>query len=86
MDATAQAAFLLGEWAPVTSSNVKEARYDAEMQVLEVGYIKNGKRYPYKAVSPEMADAFARAGSQGVWLHANVIGFAAHDETTKGKK
>lgn len=68
-------AYLLGEWLPVTSSNVAAIRYLPEDEALEVEYL-NGGFYRYSDIPPMMAKDFALASSPGgwVWDHLRVRG------------
>lgn len=66
------AAFLAGTAElPVTSSNVRSARYDPLRGVLSVTY-KNATTYSYGNVSVYEAEGFANAPSKGGWLWDNI--------------
>lgn len=62
------AAFLLGVWVPCNSSNVRECRYLADEEILEIFFL-DGSAYQYYGVAHEVAEAFGRAPSKGgaVW-------------------
>lgn len=64
-------AYLLGEWLPVTSSNVAAIRYLPEDEALEVEYL-NGAFYRYDEIPPAMAKDFALARSPGGWVWDNL--------------
>lgn len=59
--------YLLGEWLPVTSSNVRAIRYLPEDEALEVEY-RNGGFYRYEDIPEMMAKDFALADSPGKWV------------------
>lgn len=70
----ALAAFLLGVWTKVDSSNVVAARWLADDQSLEVEFGGPGKPstfYSYPNVDEGKAEAFARSPSKGgeIWDH-----------------
>ena len=59
--------------AAFTSSNIRSARYDDEVQVLEITFL-NGGMYEYYNVPERIAQEFERAGSKGEYLAANSKG------------
>jgi hypothetical protein len=64
--------FLWGEWVQCVSSNIREAMYDPEREVLSIGFGKPGTPtvyYEYPNVWPEFAETFALAESKGRWVH-----------------
>lgn len=56
-----------------TSSTLKSSGYDEKMDDLHVTF-KDGGRYVYHDVTPEVYEAFKMAGSKGGFLHKNVKG------------
>lgn len=62
-----------GQWKTVTSSNVKEIRYDSASRVLHVRFkgVSKGIRqpvYPYRGVPMDIAMKMFDAGSKGVFV------------------
>ena len=61
------AAFYLGSWTACRSSNVQEARYVQEDEILEVVFA-GGATYQYPGITPDLAESFAKAGSKRGWI------------------
>ncbi|MCK5845054.1 MAG: KTSC domain-containing protein [Victivallales bacterium] len=61
------------EFAPFTSSNLAQVRYDPEGLLLEVEF-HNGGRYHYYDVPDHVAMAFDQAESKGQFLAAEIKG------------
>jgi len=53
------------------SSQIKSIGYDSESKVFEVIY-KNGAKYHYSNVSPELWEEAKTAPSIGKFVHANI--------------
>lgn len=56
---------------PVVSSNVKAVGHDPEDRALYVEF-RDGSRYRYEGVSPEVFRALLRAESKGKFIHARI--------------
>jgi hypothetical protein len=61
------------DFAPFTSSNIQEIRYDVETQVLQVTF-NNGGAYEYYGVPSHLAEEFEGAESKGGFLATSVKG------------
>lgn len=61
-----------GEWCSVTSSNVAEARYDADREHLAIRFL-SGKVYTYPGVPADVAADFISAPSKGRWVHRTLV-------------
>lgn len=62
--------FILGEWMPCRSSNVRAAQWDPSRDVLTLEF-KDGSFYEYAPVNRDLARDFAHAPSKGHWRHVN---------------
>lgn len=67
------------EMQKVESSNIDEIGYDETTLKLVVQF-KNGGRYTYAGVSPEVFADFATADSQGKFFHKHIRGKYNHEK------
>lgn len=59
-----------GVWTPCESSNVKEAMWTPDREILTIGFL-DGSYYEYP-IDENMAASFAYAPSKGGWIWDNI--------------
>ncbi len=69
------AAYLLGTWTKVASSDLEQVMWDADEQALYIAF-QDGSAYRYWPVDAAAAETFYRAPSKGRWRHAYFPGKA----------
>lgn len=61
------------------STVIRRFDYHAEQQALDVQFV-TGRRYRYRAVPPEVVDAFRAAFSKGRFFNAHIRDHFTYDE------
>ena len=72
-EAVGEGRITMGEFEPVSSSNIDAYRYDENSKTLWIKF-HGGRVYRYEAVSQDVADGIGTAGSPGGYFHANIKG------------
>ena len=65
---------LQGEWVPLSSSNVRAARYDADLRTLSVMF-QSGAEYDYYEVPQTVADGLFNSSSPGRYVRNELSGY-----------
>ena len=64
------------------SSVIRSFAYDPQAEALDVTFV-SGRRYLYRAVSPEIAQALERAESKGRFFNTEIRDVFAFEDLTR---